>query len=877
MSRIYRLRLLLLLLCAASLAGAAIWRGLLSDLPVPTSSFAGAQARSILFVDHQNRPLYEAIHPDGNKHVPLPLEQIPLSCRQATLATEDSRFYAHPGVDVLAIGRAALQDVWQYARRGETQFSFSGASTLTQQLARNLYLSADERSQRTLSRKLREAWLAWRMERAYTKDELLALYLNTTYYGHFAVGIEAAAQAYFGTSASDLDLAQCALLAGLPQYPAGYNPSENLDAAKGRQAVVLGLMERDGYISAQQAEEAEREALAFAASPFPIEAPHFIMWVRSGLDNLLDSATVRADGLRVVTTLDLDRQLEAEAIVRRQLAQLRPCAADTTPPACDADADPARRAENAALVALNPADGSVIAMVGSPDYFDGRISGAVNAALSPRQPGSAIKPLTYAAAFDPALAQRTGRAPWTAATLVADVHTTFQTSDGRPYTPQNYDLRYHGPVTARAALANSYNIPAVKALHFIGVEALLEQAQMLGIPWRAAGAPASSSPDTTEGSESAEYGLALTLGGAEVRLLDLTAAYSALANGGERIIPHGILRIETLDGDVLYDASEDAALRPVPALDPRVAFLITDILSDNLARLPAFGPGNPLELDRPAAAKTGTTSDWRDNWTVGYVPQMATGVWVGNADNTAMQDISGISGAAPMWRDFMLSALQTEPVLPFEAPDGLLRLEVCADSGLLPGPLPTIHAPDRPVTCPFRRLEWFIAGTQPVDVDRAHIESEIDARSGRSANADTPLEYTIRDTYWVLPAELQSWARENDFPQPPDRMSSAEIATVSGSSSPELTFISPDPSRVFRLDPALPADAQEIPLVVQAGGPLGSTVTLLVDGKMLGTVAAPDYTAWWPLKFGVHTLEARAISADGAPLASAPVTIRVVK
>ena len=381
------------------------------------------------------------------------------------------------------------------------------------------------------------------MERTHAKNELLALYLNTTYYGHFATGIEAAAQAYFGVHARELDLAQCALLAGLPQSPTAYNPIENLEAAQGRQAVVLRLMARHGYITSVQADEAGGERLAFAATPFPIEAPHFVMWVQSQLETLLGADRVRAGGLRVTTTLDLDWQRQAEAIVTRRLAQLRPCAAGISPAeGCDVDADPARRVENAALVALDPHTGAVLALVGSPDYFDPAISGAVNAALAQRQPGSAIKPLTYAAALDPERAREAGEAPWTAATIIPDLRAAFLTAEGEPYVPNNYDRRYHGPVTVRTALANSYNIPAVRTLDAIGVDALIEQAARLGIPWErearvgdwklearnwklgdsgpAVGDERQQSEVKTarpldEQRPAARYGLSLTLGGAK--------------------------------------------------------------------------------------------------------------------------------------------------------------------------------------------------------------------------------------------------------------------------------------------------------------------------------------------------------------------------
>ena len=373
----HRNRLRFILPAAALLVGAfAAGVALLTGIPVPQRPAGETRAASILITDRTGRTLYEAIDPNGSKQAPVPLAEIPLACRNATIATEDSRFYTHPGVDLLGIARA----VWQSWRKDEAIF---GTSTLTQQLARNLYLTPEERAERTLRRKVREAWLAWRLERTHSKDDLLALYLNTTYYGHFATGIEAAAQAYFGVHARELDLAQCALLAGLPQSPTAYNPIENLEAAQSRQAVVLGLMARHGYITPAQAEEAGGERLAFAATPFPIEAPHFVMWVQSQLETVLGADRVRTGGLRVTTTLDLDWQRQAEAIVTRRLAQLRPCAAGfSLTEGCDVDADPARRVDNAALIALDPHTGAVLALVGSPDYFDPAISGAVNAALA---------------------------------------------------------------------------------------------------------------------------------------------------------------------------------------------------------------------------------------------------------------------------------------------------------------------------------------------------------------------------------------------------------------------------------------------------------------------------------------------------------------
>jgi membrane peptidoglycan carboxypeptidase len=913
-----------------------------------------APAPSILISDRQGRLLLEVIDPNGSKNVPLSLADIPLACQQATIATEDRRFYSHPGVDFLAILRAAWGNWRRVFSEDPSVVAFSGASTLTQQLARNLYLPPEQRYERSLWRKLREAWLAWRLERQHSKDEILALYLNNTYYGHFATGIEAAAEAYFGVHARDLDLAQCSLLAGLPQNPAAYNPIEAPDAARHRQGVVLELMTRDSYITLEQATEALGERLAYASTPFPIYAPHFVMWVQGQVEETVGPDVVRQGGLRVTTTLDLDVQRRAEEIIRRRLAMLRPCASlNDGSGVCDPYADASRRVDNAALVALEPDTGAILAMVGSPDYFDVAISGAVNGALSARQPGSAIKPITYALALDPKRAAEEGQSPWTAATLIADLRTVFPTREGRPYVPQNYDLTFHGPVTVRSALANSYNIPAVKALQYIGVDSLVKQASRMGIDWmpgaerpdltdqvRAPGAaawkldtgswnlqaePAGQGPgdevlqwteageigmeDPAIGSASG-YGLALTLGGGEVRLLDLTAAFGAFANGGVRVQPYGIQRIETLDGETLFSAES----RPPPerVVDERVAYLITDILSDVAARRPEFGAGNFLEIGRPAAAKTGTTTDWRDNWTIGYVPQVAAGVWVGNADNTPMRDVSGITGAGPIWHDFMSDLLRDEPTEAFSVPDGLQQIEVCADSGLLPGD-PEAHqaqpsivanalgnsdsarrssaAPSVVVPCPYRRLEWFIDGTDPTRVDTDHQQVAIDVRTGRRANASTPAEAIREQTFWVLPGEYLSWARENGFPQPPEAPPAIAEAAPTGAMADgtaageevqgnpaQIRLTSPDGNRVYRIDPRLPANVQRIAVTAAPGAAFGSSgvkVTLLVDGAPLAQVVGPDYTAWWQLQAGRHSFQAVAMGPGGETARSAAVTVLI--
>ena len=450
----------LLLFLALLAAGGLIW--LFRDLPSVDSASFGLNLPSIRITDRQGRLLYELLAPggDGGRNAPTPIERIPLVLRQATIATEDASFYTNPGVDPLGIVRA----LWINLQGGET---LSGGSTITQQVARGQLMSPQERLQRTLRRKLRESILAWQLTQRYSKDEILGFYLNQTYYGGMAYGVEAAAQTYFGKSASQLDLAESALLAGLPQAPALYNPFTDMAAAKKRQAVVLGLMQKAGYLDGDQVALAEREPLVLAGTPYPLEAPHFVMMVRSQIDALFTPDQVMAyGGLVVRTTLDLDDQKKAEQAVADQLERLHSKESGTA----------GHNLNDAAVVALDPHTGQILAMVGSADYNDQAHAGAVNMALAPRQPGSALKPFIYASAFDPARPK-----PWTAASMLLDVSTHFVTHDQQPYTPVNYDGQEHGPVLARDALASSLNIPAVLTLDHIGLPALFDLAGRLGM------------------------------------------------------------------------------------------------------------------------------------------------------------------------------------------------------------------------------------------------------------------------------------------------------------------------------------------------------------------------------------------------------------
>ena len=842
---VYISRLLITLVLLLTLAALGALRWLAVDLPSPDRLYERAAAPSTRIYDRRGRLLYEILDPHGGAHTPVSLDEIPQACADATIATEDASFYGNPGVDAWAILRA----LWINIQGGEI---LSGGSTITQQLARNLLLSPEERTEISLERKLRESILAYRLARTYSKEEILTLYLNESNYGNLAYGLEAAARTYFAKSAAELDLAECALLAGLPQSPATYNPLENSAAAQERQSVVLGLMVKHGYVSQEEADLAAREDLRFASAPFPIEAPHFVMYVRGQLEKEFGLETIYTQGLQVYTTLDLDAQDAARRILRYRLAQL-------------ADDQPDRNVNNAAVVVMAPHTGEVLAMVGSPDYFDPQIDGAVNGTVTLRQPGSSIKPITYAAAFDP-----TRPNPLTAATMMVDVRTAFVTREGDPYVPRNYDRQWRGPVLLREALGSSYNLVAVKVLDHVGLEEMTRLARALGV---------------TTFDDADRFGLALTLGGGEVRLIELTAAYGAFANTGYRLEPVTITRVEDNSGRVLkvWEAAQGERV-----LDERVAYLITDILSDNLARAPSFGEGSALRLSRPAAAKTGTTTDWRDNWTVGYTPDLVVGVWAGNADNSPMNHVSGVTGAAPVWHDVMEELLKGYPQREFAEPEGMVRVEVCADSGLRPaeeqgsGGAEAQGAGRWPVRCPHTITELFIAGTEPARSDDWHWTYTLDTRNGLLAGPDCPPEFTTQERYTLYPAEAQDWVRWQNIPQPPDTYSPLcpgdQVAGAPISDLQSLIMTSPDQGSHYRVSPELPASAQQIIVAARpADGVSLQQVTLLVDDLPLATLTDPPYQALWPMAAGTHTFTAVGVDGEGNVVEGNSVTIEVVE
>lgn len=807
-----------MVLCLLAVIGVVtVYEWIFAGLPDIWALNAGMALPSTRIYDRQGRLLYQIADPKTGINQIIALSDLPPCMSQATIATEDANFYSHPGVDIQGIVRA----MWINVKGGEV---VAGGSTITQQVVRNLLFDPEQRAGRSLRRKLRESVLALELTRHYSREKILEIYLNQTYYGNLAYGIDAAAHAYFGKSAADLTLAECSMLAGLPQAPALYDPLTNPKSARDRQRIVLDLMVKHGYISQAQADQAYGEKLQFASTSFPEEAPHFVAAIWTQLQRDYPDA-LRAGGLEVTTTLDLDWQKVAQEAAQRHLDSLNHPPAD----------EPPHNAHNAALVAMDPYTGQILAMLGSPDYSDESIDGAVNAALAPRQPGSALKPFTYAAAFDPTLPH-----PWTPATMILDVGTPFVTRRLESYTPANYGLVEHGPVLIREALASSYNIPAVVTLQHIGLDALVRLTTRLGI---------------TTLTDTSRFDLSLTLGGGEVRLSELTAAYAAFANGGYRIDPVYILEIRDKNGQILYQWKQP--VRGQPVLDPRVTFLITSILSDNNARIPAFGPGSVLSIGRPAAAKTGTTTDFRDNWTIGYTPNLVVGVWVGNADNTPMVKVSGISGAGPIWNEFMRRVLVGLPEVEFTVPQGVVRAEVCATSGLLPTKY-----------CPKIRDEWFIEGTVPTEKDNLYQPFTVDRRTGLLADQNTPPQDREERVYLVLPPEAHEWAIRQGIPQPP-----VGARLVGGETIP-ARLLSPDPYTIFQLSPVLPEGSQRIHLRV-AVPTRAASVTYWLDGSLLVTVNQAPFDTWWPLYPGDHQLYAVVTLDDGSTITTDSIPFRV--
>ena len=729
--------------------------------PIPPQLLDDRRAASTVVIDRHGLPLYEALSAEGTRGETLTAENLPRAVAAATVAVEDRRFWWHPGVDPLAIARAAAANL----RHGRTA---EGGSTISQQVAK-LLLARQGRARRGLRAKLAEAVLALRLEHRFSKREILAMYLNRASYGNQIAGVERASRAYFGRSSHMLTPAQAAFLAGLPQRPSGFNPYRSLNDAVARQRAVLRRMASGGIVTSDQLKEALDERLALVRDRSPFAAPHFVEM----------ALAASSDATTIQTTLDRDLQADVVGIIRARRDLLTK-----------------HGAFNVAVVVLDNASSEWLAWEGSGDYFDAVHAGTINGPVTPRQPGSALKPLTYALAFEQG---------YTPASVLPDVPSHFPTADpGVLYPPRNYDGRYRGPLLARAALAGSENVPAVTLASDLGVPSLLRFFQRGGL--------------TTFSRNASYYGLGLTLGNAEVRLDELTAAYAAFARGGEWVSPVFI---------------RGAAHDTRSLVSPRAAFWIGDILSDPDAREYIFGRGGSLEFPFPVAAKTGTSQAYHDNWTIGFSRHVTVGVWVGNFDRSPLRDSTGVTGAGPIFHAVMLAAerrydtgsADTMLAEPPAARDALIERDICALSGLAANEW-----------CPVRRRE------------RLPVESELLPCSWHHLDDGELI------TIW--PAAYHEWARQRglmDVPRVPGVPGVRRVRQVPAEAD-VFRIASPADGSTYLIDPTLRREFQALSLRIMSSS--HGAVEWWIDGRPIARTRA-EPAGSWSLMPGTHTFVVR--------------------
>ena len=628
------------------------WSRFLFTLPQPGQLIKRNPALSTKIYDRNGTLLFK-IYSDQNRTL-LPFSKIPLHVQLATIAIEDAEFYTHHGFSLRGIIRSVKRNI----TRGEK----TGGSTITQQLVKNTLLSPEK----TFERKLKEVILAILVETKFTKEQILEMYLNEVPYGGAAYGIEEASHLYFDKSAKDLNLSEAALLSGLPKAPTTYSPfGANPELAKARQLEILSRMAQEGFITSKEAQEAVQEELIYAPQLIDIKAPHFVMYVKQLLAKRYGEEILEIGGLEVITSLDLGIQEMAEIAVSKEIEKLR-----------------GMRITNGASLVTNPQTGEILAMVGSYNYFAKNIDGNFNITTAQRQPGSSIKPVNYSYALS--------SKQFTANSQISDSPVTYVGFGSIPYIPKNYDNKFRGNVTLRTALGSSLNVPAVKVLAAIGVDKMINFAELLGI---------------TTWKDRSRFGLSLTLGGGEVKMTDMAVVYGTFANMGTKVPLNPILKVKDAKGRILESSpcSESSLtsrtpltsliVRPAKAeqitppkpcsdkvLDPGVAFILTDILKDNSARTPAFGPNSLLVIPNhpEVAVKTGTTQNLRDNWTIGYTKDYVVATWVGNNDNTPMAYVaSGVTGATPIWHKIFLSLLKDVPSTTWVPPQGVVIIPTC--------------------------------------------------------------------------------------------------------------------------------------------------------------------------------------------------------
>ncbi len=781
-------------------------------LPLPDLFFYNNQNSTTKIYDRNGVLLYEILQPEEGKKSFIPLDQLPKHIVNATIASEDINYYEHGGVDVYSLMRAVYLNL-------RNQQIVSGGSTITQQLVRNI-LGVQQK--RTYDQKLKEAIYALRLSKIYSKDEILELYFNKIYYGNISYGVESASLNYFNKHVYDLDLAESALLAGIPQSPSNYNPLTNFDRAKKRQKYVLDQMLKYNFINSQEYKDAVEEKLTFSVAKGSLIAPHFVHSVINQLEEDYGEEKVNFGGLKVQTTLDSNYQNLAQTIAAKHVNSLSE-----------------HNVTNAAVLGIDVPTGQILTWLGSVNYFDDKIDGAVDMLLALRQPGSSVKPFNYLLSFENG---------YTPATTVNDIETQFSSSEGA-YTPQNYDLDYHGMVRLRESLASSLNIPAVKVLDYNGVNSFREFLIHLGF-------------DSL--NESGEYyGLALTLGGAEVRLKKLAEAYLTLANYGNKHEAVSILKVEDDQGNTLYEWQKPNDNFILGDNGQQHSFQIIDILSDATARLIGFGNDSILEIGRPAAVKTGTTRNFKDNITVGFTPDFLVATWTGNADASPMYKISGIDGAAPIWADFMQAVLKDKPKTTFAVPKNMTKVEVCEISGKKPTE-----------ACQERVLEWFVKGTEPKEEDTIFQKFYINITNGLNYNnckEKLNANITKEEVYMVFPPELSQWALSHNIPTPPQSVCPDAINADSNT----IKIIKPSNNDEFSIDVNIPL-AQQKALLQVTTHPQTKEVKWFVDGKVIETSLTAPFSSFWQLQTGVHAIKASALLDDGQTLESEEIKIFVL-
>ena len=774
--------------------GVAVW---IRCGPIDEALLARAAAPSTVVVDRQGRVLYEALTEDGTRVEPLTAATVPPVLEAATLAAEDRRFYSHPGVDPVSLLRAIK------ANLSEGRI-VEGGSTIAQQTAKLLIQRREGVRPRGVRAKVREMVLALRLEHRLGKRSVLALYLNLASYGNQTAGAARASRLYFGVEPSMLTPAQAAFLAALPQRPTAFNPWKGIDSARTRQQAVLRRMCAAGSLNDERWREARDEQIVLRPRHAPFEAPHFVQMVLGGLGgrgastSASTSARFASYGGRVATTLDRDLQREVEGIIEH----VRPSLAS-------------HGAANVAVVVLDNHRGEWLAWEGSGDYADAEHGGTINGPAVPRQPGSALKPFTYALAFEQ------GRSP---ASVVPDIPSHFLTAQpGVLYSPRNYDGQYRGPLLARKALAGSVNIPAVALASEVGVSTLQRFFTRAGI--------------STFDRNPAYYGVGLTLGDAEVRLDELVAAYSSFARGGVWLKPTGILPPHRLrqgyseSAEALRAKAEGGSHEGVGGfrlqaederrlVSERTAFWITDILSDADARAYIFGRGGDLEFPFPVAVKTGTSQAYHDNWTIGYTRDVTVGVWVGNFDRRPLRQSSGVTGAGPIFHAVMLAAARrtggdsAREILP--PPADLHEVTICALSGRPANPW-----------CPARVKEWVGDAHQAACDWHQRMDDEV---------------------VEVYPPEYRAWRGSGAS------LALADVHAPAITRDAVLDIANPPSGAVYSIDPTLRREFQSIPLRAITARP--TTLTWLVDGTPIGT-ASSERTVAWPLAAGSHEIEVR--------------------